>query len=266
MALFKILSGNSSSFTTDLSSSNVTPPFNEGFCYFIKDTQKFYIDWKDSDGNMYRTALNENDLASKMDKKNPEGTGTFSMGRKKDSTVGSGSFAKGTNVTASGLYSFAQGQETTASGGASHTEGLNTIASGNCSHAEGEASTASGTGAHAEGAGTNATKQYSHAEGYYTETGDKYQHVEGKFNVVTTGAHIIGNGTSSTKRSNAYTLDWDGNAWFSGNVYVGSTSGTNKDNGSKMLATVDYDFDLITTSNIDTICTATLSAASEVSF
>ena len=52
-------------------------------------------------------------------------------------------------------------------------------------------------------------------------------------------AHIIGNGTSS-KRSNAHTLDWDGNAWYQGDVYVGSTSGTNKDEGSKKLATEEY--------------------------
>lgn len=53
-----------------------------------------------------------------------------------------------------------------------------------------------------------------------------------------TYAHIVGNGTSS-KRSNAHTLDWDGNAWFAGDVYVGSTSGTNKDDGSVRLATVN---------------------------
>lgn len=51
-------------------------------------------------------------------------------------------------------------------------------------------------------------------------------------------AHIIGNGSSSG-RSNAHTVDWDGNAWFAGNVYVNSTSGTNRDDGSKKLATID---------------------------
>ena len=54
-------------------------------------------------------------------------------------------------------------------------------------------------------------------------------------NDIGTYSHIIGNGTSDTERSNAYTLDWEGNAWFAGNVYVGSTSGTNKDDGSKKL-------------------------------
>lgn len=36
-------------------------------------------------------------------------------------------------------------------------------------------------------------------------------------------AHIVGNGTSNTKRSNAHTLDWEGNAWFAGKVFVGGT-------------------------------------------
>ena len=53
-------------------------------------------------------------------------------------------------------------------------------------------------------------------------------------------AHIVGNGTSDTSRSNAHTLDWEGNAWFAGDVYVGSTSGTNRDEGSKKLASEEY--------------------------
>ena len=36
--------------------------------------------------------------------------------------------------------------------------------------------------------------------------------------------HIVGNGSSDTSRSNAHTLDKDGNAWFAGKVYVGGTS------------------------------------------
>lgn len=59
-------------------------------------------------------------------------------------------------------------------------------------------------------------------------------------NTRTNYAHIVGNGTSDTERSNAHTLDWEGNAWYSGDVYVGSTSGTNKDEGSKKLATEEY--------------------------
>lgn len=50
-------------------------------------------------------------------------------------------------------------------------------------------------------------------------------------------ALIIGNGHGDETLSNAHTLDWNGNAWFAGDVYVHSTSGTNKDAGSKKLAT-----------------------------
>ena len=58
------------------------------------------------------------------------------------------------------------------------------------------------------------------------------QHVQGKWNISDeTSLHIVGNGSINTP-SNAHTLDSEGNAWFSGDVYVGSTSGTNKDAGS----------------------------------
>jgi hypothetical protein len=51
---------------------------------------------------------------------------------------------------------------------------------------------------------------------------------------------MVGNGRNANNRSNAHTLDWQGNAWYSGDVYVGSTSGTNRDEGSKKLATESY--------------------------
>jgi hypothetical protein len=60
--------------------------------------------------------------------------------------------------------------------------------------------------------------------------------------------NIIGNGTSDSARSNAHTLDWSGNAWYQGDVYVGSTSGTNKDSGSKKLATEEYVDELVAAS------------------
>ena len=61
--------------------------------------------------------------------------------------------------------------------------------------------------------------------------------------------HMVGNGVyvydeslkqHVEKRSNAHTLDWNGNAWYQGDVYVGSTSGIDKDEGSKKLATEDF--------------------------
>lgn len=62
--------------------------------------------------------------------------------------------------------------------------------------------------------------------------------------------HVVGNGTSDTKRSNAHTLDWEGNAWYASDVYVGSTSGKNKDEGSKKLV-ANGDTEMILTSSTE---------------
>lgn len=103
---------------------------------------------------------------------------------------------------------------------------------------------ASGEASHSEGVAAYAYGDYSHAEGYNTVAHGESQHVQGKLNIEDdegTYAHIVGNGSLTTGgRSNAHTLDWDGNAWFAGDAYVGSTSGTNRDEGSKKLATEEY--------------------------
>ena len=128
-------------------------------------------------------------------------------------------------------------------GGNAFTEGYNTKASGYASHAEGNGTKASGNSSHAEGATTKASGNCSHAEGNSTKASSSCQHAQGKYNIEDTDntyADIIGNGSSNTKKSNAATVDWKGNAWFAGDVYVGSTSGTNKDEGSKKLATEEY--------------------------
>lgn len=170
------------------------------------------------------------------------------------------SHAEGNSTTASGNASHAEGLSTKATGAVSHSEGLDTVASGDYSHAEGEGTTAEGKWSHTEGKSTN-TKGWashaegneavaqgicSHAEGRFTVALGENQHVEGILNIEdTTSLHIVGNGTYTESsgqktKSNAHTLDKLGNAWFAGNVYVGSTSGTNKDDGSKKLATEEY--------------------------
>jgi hypothetical protein len=126
-------------------------------------------------------------------------------------------------------------------GDASHSEGTGNTASGSAAHAEGYGTEASNTGAHAEGAYTKATGFGSHAEGSYTIASGEGQHAEGKYNLEdSTAIHVVGNGTAEASRSNAHTLGLNGEAWFSGDVYVGSTSGTHKDEGSKKLATENY--------------------------
>lgn len=94
---------------------------------------------------------------------------------------------------------------------------------------------------HVEGQNTVATHYQSHAEGLGTIANGDNQHVQGKYNISDdTSLDIIGNGTGADARSNAYTLDRNGNAWYSGDIYTGSTSGTNKDSGSKKVATEEY--------------------------
>lgn len=61
---------------------------------------------------------------------------------------------------------------------------------------------------------------YTVAMGLTVANGEN-QLVFGKYNVKDTEnkyACIIGNGTSDTERSNAHTVDWNGNAWFAGDV------------------------------------------------
>lgn len=162
-------------------------------------------------------------LSLLMTKENPTGVGAFSLNRKDNTEVGKYSHAEGYNATASGQASHAEGSQTTASGLYSHAEGVSTDASGAYSHAEGSGVIANGTASHAEGSGTVA-KGIS-------------QHVQGKFNIEDTSntyAHIVGNGESVDARSNAHTLDWDGNAWFAGNL---STDGNLSMDGNIILGT-----------------------------
>ena len=132
---------------------------------------------------------------------------------------------------ATGLNAVAEGIGTAARGNGCHAEGAGTIAKNPNAHAEGIASQATADASHAEGAGARAIGYVSHAEGYYTYAKNAYQHVGGKYNEydpstndsIHTGtyAEIIGNGTSDTQRSNARTLDWQGNEALAGGLTLG---------------------------------------------
>jgi hypothetical protein len=139
------------------------------------------------------------------------------------------------NNKATGRYSHAEGFASHAEGFASHAEGNFSHAEGRFSHAEGGTSHAEGHFSHAEGDYSHAEGDYSHAEGNYSHAVGKSQHVQGEYNLVDPEynpatpnntakyTQIVGNGTSYNNRSNAHTLDWAGNAWFAGDVYVGGT-------------------------------------------
>ena len=176
-------------------------------------------------------------------KNNTELTGSLSLGRKANTTVGTGSVAIGSNATASGDYSSALGGATAsglnshadgsgiASGTGSHAEGTGT-ASGQYSHAEGAGTTASGKRSHSEGNSTTASGDNSHADGYGTFATRRSQHVFGEYNVTPEGSastkgeyvEIVGNGTASNSRSNARALDWQGNEYLKGTLYVNCDS------------------------------------------
>ena len=129
---------------------------------------------------------------------NPNKTALTVGTRAYSNNIGSHSVCFGAANMASGAYSAAEGYATTASGASAHSEGENSIASGDSSHAEGS----------------------------YTIANHRSQHVFGKYNIADPSSdaatecgnyvEIIGNGTATDARSNARTLDWDGNEWLAG--------------------------------------------------
>lgn len=121
------------------------------------------------------------------------------------------------------------------------------------SHAEGYGTNTQGEGSHAEGSYTVASGSYSHSEGYKTLASSQYQHVAGKFNVEDKNsvyAEIIGNGTKDDARSNARTLDWNGNEILKGKLTLGKAPEKN--------------FDAVTKKYVDDLKSASDKAISDV--
>lgn len=66
---------------------------------------------------------------------------------------------------------------------------------------------------------------YSDAIGSEVVAGSPNQIIRGKWNIVDRGREyilILGNGTGPNSKSNAHTVDWKGNGWYQGDVFVGS--------------------------------------------
>ena len=214
--------------------------------YFYRQGYTF-ISWRqNTPGSTPHHYLNNGDKITVTYTTMDDQIKAYTLGvRKTNSIIGSMSFAEGYDTTASGRSSHAEGFNTTASGRSSHAEGFNTTAKGERSHSEGYGTTASGSMSHAEGNFTTASGSLgSHAEGYFTKasgamshaeganttaSGDwshvsglateaygLYQTVIGRYNVIgTIGTQdyifIMGNGSGDDARSNAFTVDWDGN-------------------------------------------------------
>lgn len=166
-------------------------------------------------------------------------------------TYGYCSHVEGWNNTVTGRNSHAEGYGNKATNSYTHAEGNQVIASGESSHAEGYETTASGEAAHVEGRYSKAQKISAHAEGCFTIADSPDQHTEGRYNKIDSEsiyAHIVGNGTNDSNRSNAYTLDWDGNGVYSGKVSVGANVTPTENND---LATKKYVDDNSTIKAVD---------------
>tara|TARA_Y100001936_G_scaffold29896_1_gene28057 strand:+ start:472 stop:5865 length:5394 start_codon:yes stop_codon:yes gene_type:complete len=151
--------------------------------------------------------------------------------------------AFGNNCKASGNLTFAQGTACDASGVSSHAEGTFTVtyAGASSSHAEGFNTKTFGVYSHAEGSSSEAHGQFSHATGLHTIIDTDAGTSIGKFNDTSKNVlFVIGDGTTSTARSDAFmvrtngdgtyirdnldvsgNLDIDGNADFEVNVDIG---------------------------------------------
>lgn len=87
---------------------------------------------------------------------------------------------------------------------------------------EGVASFVYGTGLYSDNHNQTVIGKYNqhHLNKSITFTEDNIQNIK-------SSAFIIGNGTSDTDRSNAFTVDWDGNTWAAGSITAtGSVKGT----------------------------------------
>lgn len=145
---------------------------------------------------------------------NPVFEGSISMGRQAGTTVGLRSVAVGNNAVATGNYSGAIGNYTVAGGNGAVAVGNKSEASGNNSFASGEQTIA------------NHRSQVAFGEYNIQDPNTTYS---GRGTYV----EIVGNGTSNSARSNARTLDWNGNEVLAGKLTVGTAPTNDMDAATK---------------------------------
>lgn len=180
-------------------------------------------------------------------------TGNSSHAEGQSTTAsGMGAHAEGGATTASGSFAHAEGMVTFATGEESHAEGLwSTTASGLGTHAEGAGVEANANVMHAQGMYNIPDTVYPiWTKNTQYNIGDKvrrakglvacYKCIEANQDEKWTSAHWellnyvsgseentlfeIGNGTGENTRSNALRVDWDGNEYIAGNLYINSNT------------------------------------------
>ena len=174
--------------------------------------------------------------------------------------IGAAAHAEGTSTT-NADYAHAEGQTSSATGYAAHAEGSLTVSSGYGSHAEGVYTQSLGEGSHAEGVYTQSLGKCSHAEGIYTIATANAQHVFGTYNISdNNNIEIVGNGEYEELRSNARTLDRNGNEWLAGNLTLNQTTLTENllsqllNSLTKEVTIIDTDVIITANSNTRYIC------------
>ncbi len=161
-------------------------------------------------------ASTEDDHRMFFDKSKGAFRAGYSFGNKWDeANVGDASFASGLGTIASGWRSTAMGYLTTASQAQATAMGSNTTASGSISTAMGDYTTASGVSSTSLGSNTTASGSHSVAMGFHTNAQAYASTVLGRYNVIsgttngwvnTDPLFVIGNGTGSSTRANAFTV------------------------------------------------------------
>ena len=150
------------------------------------------------------------------------GTASTAMG---EGTTASGDYstAMGESTTASGYYSTAMGSYTNASGWYSTAMGRSTAASGYYSTAMGYSATASGSRSTAMGDGTDASDYASLSIGRYNSVNSTVTAGGSATSFDTDNAAlVIGNGTGSSTKSDAFVVYFNGNATLSGDLTINS--------------------------------------------
>ncbi len=132
---------------------------------------------------------------------------------------GTNASAIGRATTASGNDSTAMGYNTTASGDYSTAMGRSTIASGTTSKAMGRETTASGDYSTAMGKSAIASDYVSTVIGQYNSSGSSVTNNATSFSTSNT-AFVIGNGTASNAKSDAFKVMFNGDATVSNDLTV----------------------------------------------
>lgn len=189
--------------------------------------------------SMYRKANTDKSAGSTALGVNNTATGLYSTALGNTTTAsGTSSFTTGTNTLAAGSNASAFGNQSKANGANSLASGELATADGKSTSARGRANALNTQTIFPEWAADTEYKKYDRVKVTTESNGEttvalyscRLDHTSSstfdssKWEDVTNYmdfADVVGNGINSGERSNAYALDWNGNAYFRGNVYVG---------------------------------------------